>query len=115
MKLAKLVVAGVIATGLMATTAMADYNKGYKYYNKFVKNKSHVKSTEMIKILGVKSPDELKELFKDNGKGLVEKLKSAGKDKAAAGIEKIIKKGKLNDLQDFLIGIMNGKIPAGCS
>ena len=29
--------------------------------------------------------------------------------------EKIVKKHKLKDLKDFLIGIMNGKIPAGCS
>jgi hypothetical protein len=44
----------------------------------------------------------------------VEKLKATGKDKAAKAMEKIIKKGKLKDVHDFLKGIMEGKIPAGC-
>ncbi|WP_456470843.1 hypothetical protein [Caminibacter sp.] len=115
MKLAKILVAGAVVAGLSVSVAMADYNKGFKYYNKYVKKKSHVKSTQLIKILGVKTVDELKALFKDNGKPLVEKLKAAGQEKAAKGIEKIIKKGKLKDLEDFLVGIMQGKIPAGCS
>jgi len=115
MKLAKVLLAGAIATGLTVSVAMADYNVGYKYYNKFVKKKSHLKSTQLIKVLGVQTVDELKALFKDNGKPLVEKLKAAGQDKAAKGVEKIIKKGKLKDLEDFLVGIMEGKIPAGCS
>jgi hypothetical protein len=115
MKLTRLILAGAIAAGLSASVAMADYNKGFKYYDKFVKRKAHLKSTQMIKVLGVQTVDELKALFKDNGKPLVEKLKAAGQDKAAAGVEKIIKKGKLQDLEDFLVGIMEGKIPAGCS
>jgi len=115
MKMAKLILAGAIAAGLSVSVAMADYNVGYKYYNKYVKKKSHIKSTEMIKVLGVNTVDELKALFQDNGKPLVEKLKAAGQDKAAEGVEKIIKKGKLKDLEDFLVGIMEGKIPAGCS
>jgi len=115
MKISKIAVAALIAGGLLATTASADYNKGFKYYNKFVKKKSHIKSTQLIKLLGVKTPDELKALFKDNAKGLIEKLKASGNKKAVKGIEKIIKKGKLKDLEDFLIGIMNGKVPAGCS
>jgi len=115
MKLAKILVAGAVVAGLSASVAMADYNKGFKYYNKYVKKKSHLKSTDLVKILGVNSVDELKALFKDNGKPLVEKLKAAGYDKAAKGIEKIIKKKKLKDLEDFLVGIMEGKIPAGCS
>jgi hypothetical protein len=112
--LSKLAVAAFIAGGLLVSTASADYNKGFKYYNKLVKKKSGIKSTQLIKLLGVKSPDELKALFKDNGKGIIEKLKAAGKTKAVKGFEKIIKKHKLKDVEDFLIGIMNGKIPAGC-
>jgi hypothetical protein len=115
MKFGKMLLAGVIATGLVATTALADYNKGFQYYKKYIKRTSHLKSTQLIKILGVQTPDQLKALFKDNAKGLIEKLKAAGKEKAAAGVEKIAKKHKLKDLEDFLIGIMNGKIPAGCS
>jgi hypothetical protein len=115
MKIGKILVAGAIATGLVVTTAFADYDKGYKYYTKYIKKKSGLKSTQLIQVLGVKTVDDLKALFADNGKPLVEKLKAAGKEKAAEGVEKIIKKGKLQDLEDFLIGIMEGKIPAGCS
>jgi len=114
MKFTKIALAALLVGGMFVSTASADYNKGYKYYNKFVKKKSGVKSTQMIKILGVKSVDELDALFKDNGKPLVEKLKAAGNDKAAKAMEKVIKKGKLNDVHDFLKGIMEGKIPAGC-
>ena len=114
MKLSRLFVASAIALSLSATAALADYNKGYKYYNKFIKKKSHIKAPQFIKILGVQTPDELKALFKDNAKPLIEKLEKAGKKKAAKAVEKIAKKHKLKDLEDFLIGIMNGKIPAGC-
>ena len=114
MKLSRLFVAGAVALSFTATAALADYNKGYKYYDKYVKRKSHIKAPQFIKILGVQTPDELKALFKDNAKPLIEKLKAAGKDKAAAAVEKIAKKHKLKDLEDFLVGIMNGKIPAGC-
>jgi len=114
MKFTKIALAALLAGGLFVTTASADYNKGFKYYNKYVKKKSGVKSTELIKMLGVKSIDELNKLFENNGKGLVEKLKAAGNEKAAKAMEKVIKKGKLNDVHDFLKGIMEGKIPAGC-
>ncbi len=114
MKLSRLFVAGAIALSFTATAALADYNKGYKYYSKYIKRKAHIKAPEFIKVLGVQTPDELKALFKDNGKPLIEKLKAAGKDKAAAAVEKLAKKGKLKDLEDFLVGVMNGKIPAGC-
>ncbi len=115
MKLSKVLVAGAIASGLLVSTAMADYNVGFKYYNKYIKRKAHLKSPQLIAKLGVKTVDELKALFKDNGKPLIKKLKDLGLDKAAKGVEKIAKKGKLKDLEDFLIGIMEGKIPAGCS
>ncbi|NPA10681.1 MAG: hypothetical protein GXO62_00375 [Epsilonproteobacteria bacterium] len=114
MKLAKLLVAGAVVAGLSVSVAMADYNKGYKYYNKYIKKKSKIKSKQLLDKLGVKSADELKALFKDNAKGLIEKVEAIN-PKAAEGIKKIVKKGKLKDLEDFLIGIMNGKIPAGCS
>ncbi len=114
MKLTKLLVGAAVVAGLTVSVAMADYNVGFKYYNKYVKRKSHLKSTQLIKELGVQTIDELKALFKDNGKPLVEKLKQIN-PKAAKGVEKIIKKGKLKDLEDFLVGIMEGKIPAGCS
>ncbi len=114
MKFGKLLLAAAIGLTFSASVALADYNVGFKYYNKYVKRKAHLKSTQLIKKLGVQSVDELKELFKDNGKPLVEKLQKID-PKAAKGVEKIIKKGKLKDLEDFLVGIMEGKIPAGCS
>jgi hypothetical protein len=115
MKLLKVIAAGAIIAGLSMTSAMADYNKGFKYYNKMIKKKAKLKSTQMLSVLGVKTADQLKALFKDNAKPLIDALKAKGQDKAAAGVEKIAKKHKLKDLEDFLVGIMNGKIPAGCS
>jgi len=114
MKISKIALAAVLAGGLFITTAFADYNKGFKYYNKYVKKKSGIKSTQLIKILGVKSLNDLDKLFENNGKPLIEKLKAAGEEKAAKAMQKVIKKGKLKDVHDFLRGIMEGKIPAGC-
>jgi len=115
MRLLKLIAAGAIIAGLSMTSAMADYNKGFKYYNKMVKKKSKLKSSQMLKLLNITTPAQLKDLLKDNAKGLIAALKAKGQDKAAAGVAKIVKKGKVKDLQDFLVGILNGKIPAGCS
>ena len=115
MKFAKLLVAGAIIAGLTVTSAMADYNKGFKYYSKYIKKKSKLKSKAMLDLLGVKTTSELEALLSNDAKGLIDALKAKGQDEAAAGVEKIVKKHKLNDLKDFLIGIMNGKIPAGCS
>ena len=115
MRLLKVIAAGALIAGLSMTSAMADYNVGFRYYSKFIKSKAHLKAPKMMKILNVQTIDELKGLFKDNGKGLIAKLNAAGEKKAAKGVEKIIKKHKLKDLEDFLIGIMQGNIPAGCS
>jgi hypothetical protein len=115
MKLLKVIAAGAIIAGLSMTSAMADYNKGFKYYNKMVKKKSKLKSSQMLKLLNIKTAAQLEALLANNAKGLIAALKAKGQDKAAKGIEKIVKKHKLNDLKDFLVGIMNGKIPAGCS
>jgi len=116
MKLVKLIAAGAIIAGLSMTSAMADYNKGVKYYNRYVKNKTGLKSLTLIKKLNIKTADQLDKLLANHAKGLIEALKKAGDAKSAAGIAKIAKsKKKLKDLRDFLIGIMNGKLPAGCS
>jgi len=114
MKVSKLLVAGALIATVGGTALFADYNKGFKYYSKFIKRSTHIKAPQFIKILGVQTPDELKALFANNGKGLIEKLNATGHKKAAKAVEKIIKKHKLKDLEDFLIGILNGKIPAGC-
>ncbi len=115
MRLLKVIAAGAIIAGLSMTSAMADYNKGFKYYNKYVKKKSKVKSTQLIKLLNIQTTSQLDELLANNAEKLIAELKAKGENKAAAGIEKIVKKGKIQDLKDFLTGIMEGKIPAGCS
>ena len=115
MRLLKVIAAGAIIAGLSMTSAMADYNKGFKYYNKYVKKKSKLKSSQMLKVLDIKTPEQLEKLLDNNAAGLIAALKAKGQDKAAAGVEKIVKKHKLKDMKDFLIGILNGKIPAGCS
>jgi len=112
-RLAKMLVAGVLLASVTATMAFADYSKGFKYYSKYVKRASHVKGTEFLKIAGIKTPQDVKALFKDNAKGLIATLKAKGQVKAAKAIEKIVKKHKLNDLEDFMLGMANGKIPAG--
>jgi len=114
MKFGNLLLASAVALSFTATAAFADYNKGFKYYLRYVKRKTHILAPQFIKILGVQTTDDLKALFKNNGKPLIEKLEKSGHKKAAKAVEKIIKKHKLKDLEDFLIGIMNGKIPAGC-
>ena len=114
MKLSRLFVASAIALSFTATAALANYNKGFKYFSKYIKRKAHITAPNFIKVLNVQTPDDLKALFKDDAKPLIAKLKAAGKKKAAGAVEKLAKKHKLKDLEDFLIGIMNGKIPAGC-
>jgi len=113
MKFTKYLVAGVIGLSLATSVAMADYDKGMKYYKRYITRTTHIKATQMLKILGVQTPDQMKALFKDNAKPLIEKLKAAHKDKAVKAVEKIIKKHKLKDLEDFLVGVAAGKIPAG--
>ena len=73
-RFAKMVVAGVLLAALSASVAMADYNKGFKYYQKYVKKASGIKGSEFPKLLGVQTPEQLEALFKDNAKPLIEKL-----------------------------------------
>jgi len=109
MKLAKMLVAGVVVAGLSVSVAMADYNKGFKYYKRYVTNTSHVTATQFIKKLNVQSVDQLNAII-DNKAKFEKVLKEIGVP--SKKIKKIIKKKK--DIRDFLDGIMNGKIPAGC-
>lgn len=113
-RFAKVMVAGLLLASVSVNVAMADYDKGYKYYKKYVMKKSGIKGSEFVKMLGMKTPEDVKALFKDNAKPLIEKLEKLGKKDAVAAIKKIVKKKKLKDLEDFLVGIVNGKIPAGC-
>jgi hypothetical protein len=114
MKFTKIALAALLAGSVFVSTASASYNKGYKYFQKYVKKASGIKGTEFLKIIGAQTPADVEALLKDNAKPLIEKLKKDGHAKAAKAIEKIVKKHKLNDLKDFLKGMTEGKIPAGC-
>jgi len=109
MKLSKLLVAGAVIAGLSVSVAMADYNKGFKYYKRYITNTAHVKATQFIKKLNVQTVDELNKILDDKAK-FTKVLEEIGVPKKK--IKKILKKKK--DIKDFLDGIMNGKIPAGC-
>ena len=108
-------VAGVLLATVGTTAVYADYNRGFKYYKRYITHRAHLKATQMVKVLGVVTPDQLKALFKDNAKPLIEKLEKAGQKKAAEIIKKYFahNKRRLKDLEDFLVGIVEGKIPAG--
>ena len=93
-----------------------DYNKGLKYYGRYIYKRTHIRSTELLQKLNIQLPSQLKPLFANNAQGLIDELnKTGGKYKEIAkGIKKLVKKHKLNDLYKFFIGILNGKIPASC-
>ena len=110
-RFSKMMVAGLLLTSV--SVVMADYDKGFKYYQKYVTKKSGIKGSDFVKLVGIKTPEEVQTLLKDNAKPLMEKLEKLGEKKTAEGIKKIVKKKKLKDLEDFLVGIVNGKIPAG--
>ncbi len=112
-RFAKMLVAGLLLASVSVSVAMADYNKGLKYFQRYIKKAHKIKSPDLLKKIGVKTPDDLNALFKDNAKHLIEKLKAAGLKDEAKGVEKIAKKHKLKDLKDFFIGVLNGKLPAG--
>jgi hypothetical protein len=120
MKFAKLTLAALLAGSIFATTASADVATGFKVYKKVIKKKTHLKSKKFLAKLGFTSPsqvNELKSLFKNNGKAFVKLVEEKIGKKAASKIKKkIIKRHKLKDLEDFLIGILTGTyVPAGCS
>jgi hypothetical protein len=92
-----------------------DYNIGFKYYTKYIFKPAKIKVTDFIKIIGAKTPEDLDELFKNNGEKLIEILQKEKQTYAIKGIEQIRKRGKLNDLKAFLKGVMAGKVPASCS
>ena len=49
-RFAKMMVAGMLLAALSASVAMADYNKGYKYFQKYVKKASGIKGTDFLKL-----------------------------------------------------------------
>ena len=112
-RFAKMLVAGALLASVTATMAFANYNIGFRYYKRYVNRMSHIKGTQFLKIIGAQTPDDINKLLKDNAKPLITLLEKKGYKKAAKAIEKIAKRHKLKDLKDFLVGMVNGKIPAG--
>ena len=92
----------------------ADYNKGFKFYQKYIKKPTKITSTKFIKELNISTEKDINLLLENNADLLIKKLKENNQTKAIKGIKKIIKKHKLKDLNDFIKGIYEGKIPAGC-
>ncbi len=90
------------------------YQTGYKYYAKYIAQPSHIKISQFVKKSGITNKN-IDALFKNNAKLLIENLQKNGLDIAVKGVEFIIKKGKLNDLKEFLKGVLAGKVPASCS
>ncbi|WP_457561786.1 hypothetical protein [Caminibacter pacificus] len=92
-----------------------DYNIGYKYYTKYILKPAKIKVTDFVKIIRAKNEEDLNKLFANNAEKLKEILKKEKQFIALEGIEKIIKRNKLNDLKEFLKGVIAGKVPANCS
>jgi hypothetical protein len=112
-RFAKMVVAGLLLASVSVSTAFADYGKGLKYFQKYIKKAHKIKSPVLLEKVGAKTPADLNALFKDNAKLLIKKLEAAGLKDEAKGVAKIAKKKKLKDLKDFFTGVLNGKLPAG--
>jgi len=116
MKAKKLIASFGITSLLISNLyALSPYVKGYKLY---IRNIKHIPGAgmtakELLKKLNIQTDEELENLFKDNGKELVEKTKAIN-PKISEGIQKIIKKGKLKYLKKFLEDTYYGKLPAGC-
>ena len=65
-----------IGISILATSAMANYNKGFKYYTKYIKRKTGIKAPVFInKVLKVKMPNEVVKKFQ-NWKEVEEALKN---------------------------------------
>ncbi|WP_456488620.1 hypothetical protein [Caminibacter pacificus] len=92
-----------------------DYNVGFKYYSKYIFKPAKIKVTDFIKIIGAKNDKDLDKLFANNGELLIKKLEEEKQVYAVKGLKSIIQKGKLNDLKEFLKGVLGGKVPASCS
>jgi DNA-directed RNA polymerase beta subunit len=91
------------------------YNLGYKYYTKYILKRSKIKVTDFLKMLNIKTDEDLDKYFANNAALLIKKLKEEEQKYALEGLEEIIKKGKLNDLKAFFKGVLAGKVPASCS
>jgi D-alanyl-D-alanine carboxypeptidase len=94
-KLGKILIAGCLVASFSTTALFADYNKGYKYYNKFIKKKTKIKGTKFLKIIEAKTPEDIDALFKDNAKPLISLLEKKVKKKLPKLLKKSLKNTNL--------------------
>ena len=100
----------------VSTLTFASYTKGFKYYKKYITRKTDLKATQFIKDLNITSNEDVKMYFETNTSKIIQKLNDANETKAAKIFKnKILKsKKKTKDIEDFIKGVLNGKIPASC-
>ena len=116
MKIKSLIATAGITTLLITNAyAISPYVKGYRLYIRYIKHipGAGIKAPDLLKKLNVQTETDFENLFKDNGKLLIEKTK-AFNPKAAKALQKIVNEGKLQYLKAFLQQIFYGKIPPGC-
>jgi hypothetical protein len=125
-KFLKLLLAVVIGLSFVPSTLSGYYIKGNKYYIKYVRLEDGIKCPKLIKKLGAKKQSDLVPYFENDGKKLftfLENMKVKTKDpkmvykinQTIKGLRLIQDRGALNDVLDFLQGLMVGNIPAGCA
>jgi len=98
-----------------------NYNKGFKYYKRYLK-KYLGKSSDFLKKAQLNTKEKIAEflapLMNKDIKKFEQNLKKYGfkvDKKFKKKIKRIVKnKKKIEDIFAFLVGILNGKIPAGC-
>ena len=88
-----------------------DYDKGFKYFRHYFKN---IKVTVFLKQLNLNYNNISIITNKENFKKLIENSNLKNKKEILKGVNIIFKKHKQYDLKEFLKGILEGKIPAGC-
>ena len=98
----------ILAIGVL-TLSYADYNKGSKYYNRYIKKPTKLKSTTYLKDFNITTQKKL-DCIISNNRLFEATLKDENLSKR--NIKKVIKHKK--DIKDFLNGVINGKIPASC-
>jgi hypothetical protein len=118
-KLLRVIMLGLLVSSISLTSAMAYYGLGLKYYNKFVREETHLNPQVLVNELNVTKPEEIRALLSNHAEGIIKFLKLHGYDKSAEGFEKMAhsKDGdkKLKNVGDFFIGLMNGKVLPECS
>ena len=126
MKLLKIATVAIFIIGVSTTSLMADAQKGSKYYSKYLietLEANHIKFNDLriflgtqniINVLHIKTDAQARELFKNNGKKLLQLLEKHHLKYDLEVIKKIIKIGKLKDYEDFFLGNLQFRVGVSC-